>query len=88
MNILVIGGSRNIGYYASMRFLEAGHTVTFLLRNLNAFDKDEKIHKYLAANKAHLTKGDALVRDDVQHAWTTAASNSESGVVDLLLFTV
>ncbi|KAG6906644.1 hypothetical protein DXG01_012819 [Tephrocybe rancida] len=88
MNILVIGGSRNIGYYASLRFLEAGQTVTFLLRNLNVFDKDEKIQSYIAAKKAFLVKGDALARSDVQHAWASAAANSASGVVDLLLFTV
>ncbi|GLB38000.1 hypothetical protein LshimejAT787_0410510 [Lyophyllum shimeji] len=88
MNILVIGGSRNIGYYASLRFLEAGHTVTFALRNLSVFDNDAQVQPYLQSGKAHLVKCDALVRDDVQRAWTAAASHSDSGAVDILLFTV
>lgn len=88
MNILVIGGSRNIGYYASLRFLEAGHTVTFALRNLSVFDSDSQVQPYLKSGRAHLVKADALVQDDVQRAWAAAAANSESGVVDILLFTV
>ncbi|KAG6844434.1 hypothetical protein H0H87_006975 [Tephrocybe sp. NHM501043] len=88
MNILIIGGSRNIGYYASLRFLEAGHTVTFLLRNLSTFDNDNKIQNFITTKKAYLTKGDALVRDDVKQAWAIAAGNADSGLVDLLLFTV
>ncbi|KAF8066492.1 hypothetical protein FPV67DRAFT_1190201 [Lyophyllum atratum] len=88
MNILVIGGSRNIGYHASLRFLEAGHTVTFVLRNLSVFDDNSIMQEHLKKGKAHLVKGDALVREDVQHAWTTAAANSDSGIVDILLFTV
>ncbi|KAG6829202.1 hypothetical protein H0H92_005331 [Tricholoma furcatifolium] len=88
MNILVIGGSRNIGYYSALRFLEAGHTVTFLLRSLTAFDSDESVQKFIKSKSAHLVQGDALVKDDVQRAWTSAAANSQSGIVDLLLFSV
>ncbi|RDB18811.1 hypothetical protein Hypma_014521 [Hypsizygus marmoreus] len=87
-NILAIGGSRNIGYLSSVRFLDAGHTVTFLLRFPSVFDNDEKIQSYVKSGKAFLIKGDALVKDDVQRAWTEAATHSTSGIVDLLLFTV
>ncbi|KAG6905959.1 hypothetical protein DXG01_016683 [Tephrocybe rancida] len=88
MNILVVGGSRNIGYYSAVRFLEAGHTVTFLLRNLTVFDEDATIQKFTKSGLAHLIKGDALIKDDVRHAWTSSASKVESGIVDVLLFTV
>ncbi|KAF8889869.1 hypothetical protein BD779DRAFT_1707023 [Infundibulicybe gibba] len=84
-NILVIGGSRNIGYYSSIRFLDAGANVTFLLRSPNVFDADEVIQRYVKSGKAHLLKGDALVQSDVQHAWDDAARGA---AVDLCLFTV
>ncbi|RDB18788.1 hypothetical protein Hypma_014592 [Hypsizygus marmoreus] len=87
-NILTIGGSRNIGYFSSVRFLDAGHTVTFLLRSPSVFDKDEKIQSYVKSGKAFLVKGDALIKDDMQRAWTEAATRSPSGIVDILLFTV
>ncbi|KAG6897988.1 hypothetical protein C0992_007942 [Termitomyces sp. T32_za158] len=88
MNILVIGGSRNIGYHAAQRFLEAGHHVTFLLRNLSIFDNNDVIQKFVESKKAHLVRGDALIRADVERAWNAAAANVETGVVDVLLFTV
>lgn len=59
--------------------------MTFLLRNLSVFDKDETIQKYIKAGNAHLVKGDALVEQDVQQAWQEA---SKHGNVDLVLFTV
>jgi len=85
LNILAIGGSRNIGYFSAVRFLASGSTVTFLLRSPSVFDKDEVIQGYVRSGSAHLLKGDALVRSDVQHAWDEAAKR---GNVDLLLFTV
>jgi len=103
LNILAIGGSRNIGYYSAVRFLgmyllqprhylcvtdflqASGSTVTFLLRSPSVFDQDEAIQGYVGSGQAHLLKGDALVRDDVQCAWDHAA---KAGDVDLLLFTV
>ncbi|KAG6808061.1 hypothetical protein H0H93_000631, partial [Arthromyces matolae] len=88
MHALVIGGSKNIGYYSALRFLDAGNTVTFLLRNPTVFDNDEKIKSYVASNKAFLIKGDALVREDVKRVWEAAATNSPSGNVDILLFTL
>ncbi|KAG6902134.1 hypothetical protein C0995_003891 [Termitomyces sp. Mi166 len=88
MNILVIGGSRNIGYHTAVRFLEAGHHVTFLLRKLSVFDNDEIIKKFVGLKKAHLVQGDALIKADVDRAWKAAAANVETGLVDVLLFTV
>ncbi|KII93363.1 hypothetical protein PLICRDRAFT_101613 [Plicaturopsis crispa FD-325 SS-3] len=81
-NILSIGGSRNIGYLSSIRLLESGATVTFLLRNPATFDADAIVQKYVQTGKARLVKGDALVRDDVQRAWDAA------GPVDAVVFTV
>lgn len=59
--------------------------MTFLLRSPSTFDADEQIQKYVRSGKAHLVKGDALVKADVQCAWDEAQKH---GPVDLLLFTV
>ncbi|KXN91467.1 hypothetical protein AN958_00729 [Leucoagaricus sp. SymC.cos] len=80
-NVLVLGGSRHIGYHAAVRFLESGATVTFLLRNTAVFENDTVVQKYISTNKARLVKGDALVRSDVQNVWSTATSDSPVNVV-------
>jgi len=85
LNVLVIGGSRHIGYYSSLRFLDAGATVTFLLRSPTTFDNDESIQKHVKSGKARLIKGDGLVLADVQNVWAVASADKP---VDLLLFTV
>lgn len=87
MKVLVIGGSRNIGYYAAQRLLAAGETVTFLLRNKSSFDNDESIKPYIASGKARIVVGDALKEDDVRRSWE-AANEGEGGSVDMCLFTV
>ncbi|TFY58540.1 hypothetical protein EVG20_g8112 [Dentipellis fragilis] len=84
-NVYALGASRNIGYYASLRLLKKGATVTFLLRNLSVFDEDAEIQSYIKAGKARLVKGDALNREDVAAGWTSAG---QVGPIDLLLFTV
>ncbi|KAF9014247.1 hypothetical protein BDQ17DRAFT_1419148 [Cyathus striatus] len=86
-NVLSIGGSRNIGYFASLRLLAAGATVTFLLRNPSVFDSDTDVQKYIRKGTAFLVKGDALVKSDVELAWKEATANGIKNV-DLLLFTV
>uniref|UniRef100_A0A0W0FQ46 Uncharacterized protein n=1 Tax=Moniliophthora roreri TaxID=221103 RepID=A0A0W0FQ46_MONRR len=65
--------------------LDAGCTVTFLLRTPSVFDGDEVINKYVASGKVTLVKGDALTKSDVERGWAEAA---KYGKVDLLLFTV
>jgi len=85
LNVLVIGGSRNIGYYSALRFLDAGSTVTFLLRSPATFDEDQSIQKYVQSGKARLIKGDGLVLADVQNVWAVASLDRP---VDVLLFTV
>jgi len=85
LNVLAIGASRNIGYFSSLRFLEAGARVTFLLRSPEAFDNDEVIQRHVEAKEAVLVKGDALSQPDVQRAWDEAA---KQGAVDVVLFSV
>ncbi|KAF9447902.1 hypothetical protein P691DRAFT_801664 [Macrolepiota fuliginosa MF-IS2] len=87
LTILSIGASRNIGYYASLKFLQGGATVTFLLRNPSVFDNDTSIQPYVSSGHARLIKGDALVKDDVARAWAEAGRDRPQGV-DYLLFTV
>ncbi|KAF9256218.1 hypothetical protein L218DRAFT_1081479 [Marasmius fiardii PR-910] len=85
MNVLSLGGSRNIGYFSAVRLLDAGCTVTFLLRTPSKLENDQVIGKYVASGKAFLVKGDALERSDVENGWKEAGKH---GNVDLLLFTV
>jgi len=87
MKVLTIGGSRNIGYHASVRLLASGATVTFLLRSPSAFDGDEVIQEYVKSGKARLVKGDCLVQEDVKRAWDEAAKG-DGGSVDVLIFTL
>ncbi|KAH8804090.1 hypothetical protein DL96DRAFT_740116 [Flagelloscypha sp. PMI_526] len=84
-SIYTIGGSKNIGYFASLRLLDAGATVTFLLRNPSEFEKDSAITKYVSSGKARLVKGDALIEDDCRKGWAEA---SKDGPVDYMIFTV
>ncbi|KAL1745411.1 hypothetical protein HDZ31DRAFT_36504 [Schizophyllum fasciatum] len=84
-NVLVLGGSKNIGYFTAVRLLDAGATVTFFLRNTAVFDDDAVVQKAVKAGKARLVKGDGLKQDDVARAWAEA---SRDRPVDTLLFTV
>ena len=94
MKILALGASRNIGYHASLRLLERGDTVTFLLRSTEAFEKDPAIIPHIGTGKARLIQGDAMKEEDVKRAWasaclaTSGSSPSDEGQVDLLLITI
>ncbi|KAG1850879.1 hypothetical protein F4604DRAFT_1746006 [Suillus subluteus] len=85
--VLVIGGSRNIGYYSAVRLLALGATVTFLLRSPQVFVQDDTIQTYIKKGKARLIQGDALVKDDVRRAWSEAQVD-DTRPVDFLIFTV
>jgi hypothetical protein len=103
LNVLVIGGSRHIGYYSALRFLgtsfcdemntscyltyilDAGSTVTFLLRSPTTFDDDQSIQRYVKSGNARLIKGDGLVLADVQNVWAAASADQP---VDVVLFTI
>ncbi|VDB82674.1 unnamed protein product [Peniophora sp. CBMAI 1063] len=89
MKVYSIGGSRNIGYYASLRLLDA--TVTFLLRSPAVFDDDATMQTYIHNGSVRIVKGDALDKEDVQRGWQEAAKPSHDGDlagVDTLLFTL
>ncbi|KAG1831740.1 hypothetical protein EV424DRAFT_125325 [Suillus variegatus] len=88
LKVLVIGGSRNIGYYSAVRLLALGATVTFLLRSPQVFDQDDTIQAYIKEGKAHLIQGDALVKSDVRRAWSEAQLGDDTRPVDFLIFTV
>ncbi|KAJ6594473.1 hypothetical protein B0H19DRAFT_916713 [Mycena capillaripes] len=81
-NILAVGASKNIGYFAAVRLLEQGATVTFILRTPSVFDTDPVIQRYLKSGKARLVKGDASRDEDTRRAW------EEAGAVDALIFSV
>jgi len=86
LNVLSLGGSRNIGYYSALKLLKTGATVTFLLRNPAMFDADTAMQPYLASGQVRRVKGDGLVKDDVARAWAEAAR--ERSKIDYLIFTV
>ncbi|EKM75291.1 hypothetical protein AGABI1DRAFT_103047 [Agaricus bisporus var. burnettii JB137-S8] len=86
VNVLAIGASRNIGYYATLKLLRLGATVTYLLRNPSVFDNDANIQPFLSTKKARIVKGDALVKNDVARTWSEATSDSKP--VNYLLFTL
>ncbi|KAH9848921.1 hypothetical protein C2E23DRAFT_738427 [Lenzites betulinus] len=87
MNVFVLGGSKNIGYYAAVRLLEQGSSVTFLLRKTSVFDTDEKIQSYISSGKARLVSGDALNIEDVQKGWE-AALGLGNGSIDVVLSSI
>ncbi|KXN89299.1 hypothetical protein AN958_05803 [Leucoagaricus sp. SymC.cos] len=88
LNVLAIGASRNIGYYSSLKLLQHGATVTFLLRNPTTFDNDTEIQKFVSSGHARLVKGDALVKDDVARVWAAAIDRNDQRRIDYLLFTL
>ena len=48
MNILIIGGTRNVGHFLTHALLEAGHTVTLLNRGKTPDTLPEYIERLLA----------------------------------------
>ncbi|KAJ7495890.1 hypothetical protein B0H11DRAFT_2001062 [Mycena galericulata] len=82
LNILTLGGSRNIGYFSSIRLLEQGATVTLLLRSPSVFDNNETIQEYVRSGHARLVKGDATNEAQVRSAWEKA------GIVNAVIFTI
>ncbi|KAJ3532598.1 hypothetical protein NM688_g7397 [Phlebia brevispora] len=88
MNVYAIGASRNIGYYVTLKLLEKGATITFLLRSPNAFDNDEKLGlKYKSSGQVRIVQGDALKAEDVARGWEVAQEGPNSRI-DLVLFTL
>jgi NAD(P)-dependent dehydrogenase (short-subunit alcohol dehydrogenase family) len=86
MKILLLGASKNVGYYCALRLLSQKHTCIFLLRKTSVFDADKEIQKYLAEGRVKLVKGDGLIHDDVRNLWKVAL---EDGVaVDYVIFTL
>ncbi|KAI0694572.1 hypothetical protein C8T65DRAFT_584970 [Cerioporus squamosus] len=87
MHAFILGGSKNIGYYAALRLLKQGASATFLLRSPSMFDNDEQMQPFINDGKAQLVRGDALNKDDVRNAWQ-AATEAGGGKVDIVLFTI
>jgi len=86
MNVLIFGGSKNIGYHTALRLFAEGATVTFLIRDLRIFDENDDIRHHVALGHARLVEGDALNPDDVKAAWEKA--NKDDQGVDFVVFTV
>ncbi|KAL1939173.1 hypothetical protein VTO73DRAFT_10214 [Trametes versicolor] len=87
MHAFVLGGSKNIGYYASVRLLEQGASITFLLRNTSVFDEDAKLQSYIKNGKVRLVRGDGTNLEDVRKGWEAALEHG-NGTLDLVLFSI
>lgn len=78
-NILVIGGTRNMGYYFSKRMLDAGAKVTILNRGMTPDELPDTVHRLRAdrtdpmqVKRALLAKSFDVVVDFVMHKETEA----------------
>ncbi|RMF82959.1 MAG: NAD-dependent epimerase/dehydratase family protein [Chloroflexi bacterium] len=56
MNILIVGGTRNMGYYATRHFYDAGHTITLLNRGMSHDELPADIERL----RADRTDADAM----------------------------
>ncbi|GAB1522280.1 hypothetical protein RhiTH_005394 [Rhizoctonia solani] len=83
MHVLLLGASRNIGYFVAQRLLAKGHTCTLLLRKPDVMESDPSMKGYIQSGLAKLVRGDALVREDVQKAVNTANAD---GKLELIFF--
>jgi NAD(P)-dependent dehydrogenase (short-subunit alcohol dehydrogenase family) len=83
MRVLLLGASRNIGYFTAQRLLAQGHTCTLLLRKPDAMESDSAMSGYVRDGQAKLVRGDGLVQEDIQRAWDIAKSDGE---IDLVFF--
>ncbi|PIL28686.1 hypothetical protein GSI_08730 [Ganoderma sinense ZZ0214-1] len=87
MNVFAIGASKNIGYFAALRLLNQGATVTYLLRSVNTFDNNAEMLPFIKSGKAKLVHGDGLKPETIRDGWATARE-AGNGKVDLVLFTL
>lgn len=85
MHIFALGASRATGYYAALGYLERGYTVTILLRSPLVLQQDPAFKQYLDKGTARLTKGDAMIEDEVVSAWKEAVNHAP---VDVVLFSL
>jgi nucleoside-diphosphate-sugar epimerase len=83
-NILIIGGTRNMGYSFTQRMLEAGHKVTILNRGMNAEELPETVYRLRAdrtdpqqLKRALMGKSFDIVVDFVMYKQTEAEATVE-----------
>ncbi|KAM5546199.1 hypothetical protein V8D89_000325 [Ganoderma adspersum] len=87
MNMFAIGVSKNIGYFAALRLLNQGATVTYLLCSPNVFDNDVEMLPFIKDGKAKLIPGDGLKAETIHNGWATTLE-AGNGKVDIVLFTL
>ncbi|CAE6472770.1 unnamed protein product [Rhizoctonia solani] len=83
MRVLLLGASRNVGYFLTQRLVARGHTCTLLLRNPDAMESDPTMADFVRGGQVKLVRGDGLDREDIQRAWDATKSN---GDVDAVYF--
>ena len=85
MRVLLLGASRNIGYFVTQRLVARGHTCTLLLRRPEAIESDLAMSGHISEGKIKTVRGDAFIEADVQRAWDTAKSD---GDVDMVFISI
>lgn len=66
MHTVILGASRNIGYYSLLNLLaQDGNTVAVLLRSPQAFKDDPAVTPHIASGRLTIEQGDATVAADV-----------------------
>ncbi|KAH7101661.1 hypothetical protein BKA62DRAFT_702791 [Auriculariales sp. MPI-PUGE-AT-0066] len=68
MHVLILSASRHIGYFAALRLLAKGETVSLFVRSANRFDDDQAIQGHIRAGRARVVVGDGLNEEDVRRA--------------------
>lgn len=72
-SILLLGASRNIGHHLARLILEnddTSTTLTLLCRRELA--ETDPLFPHVQSGQVKIVRGDALVRDDVERAWSAA----------------
>lgn len=85
-NILIIGGTRNIGYYLTLRLLKLGHNVTILNRGMSPDDLPDTVHRLRADRSQPQQMKRALMGKsfDVVVDFVMFRQHEAEAIVDLL----
>ena len=84
MQILILGGSRNIGHHVAHLLLHSPTTanttqLTLLLRN--ELPADDSLTTFVADGRVKIVRGNAMIYEDVVRAWTTAGGRECEAVL-------
>lgn len=73
-NILIIGGTRNVGYFLSQRLIAEGHRLTILNRGVTPVDLPDSVHRLICD------------RTDARQMHRAVANRDFDAVIDMALY--